>query len=92
MLEKLRKSLFVGGIVLALTLGLSSTAKAVEAPQKSIGLNECTDKTLGIKMCCNPDWKLETDKGAVLMIIEDEAGLSVTATITTDFCKSNETL
>ncbi len=76
------KYLFLIWILLTVIGVSSSLVNAQEVQKKSIGLNECTDKTLGIKIYCNPDWALETDKGTVLMIIESKPDLSVTATLT----------
>ncbi len=69
-------SVFVSVICLSLPSG-----KAEERKEQSITLQECTDKILGFKMYCNPNWGLETEKGSVSMIIA-EGPVSVTAMIT----------
>ena len=45
---------------------------------KSIDLHECSEKKLGLKFLCNPDWIIETDKDSILIVISDEPAVTMT--------------
>ena len=48
------------------------------AAAEEIELSLCTDKKLDVKFLCNLDWEMETNEGAVLIIISEDPAVTMT--------------
>ena len=77
---------FIYAFLMSFAVHVQAEEGAVKAaiPVEEIILQQCTDGTLGVKFLCNPDWSLETDENAILVVIsEDPAVLFTVAKVET---------
>ncbi len=54
------------------------TSLPTENPEKSIELQVCRDSRLGIRLLCNPDWGLQTEKETMLIIVSSDPAVTIT--------------
>jgi len=80
----MKGSLQINFFVLGLFLGIAA-GKAFagsppfwENPVKEVELEVCTDDKLQVKFLCNPDWELETEDNAMLIVISKDPVVTLT--------------
>jgi len=80
----MRKAFQIGFLILGLFWGFVPAGMPAEnfdensAPIKTVDLQVCTDDKLQVKFLCNPDWELETEDNAMLIVISEDPVVTLT--------------
>jgi len=67
--------LFFGSVVPGMSADNPSDGLS---PDKIVELQVCTDDKLRVKFLCNPDWALETEADAMLIVISEDPAVTMT--------------